>query len=56
MSETENSEFRIQNSKLPRTVIILVDCLQAGGSEAFEPGSEGAFLLKLGSLLAGGSG
>src|SRR5436190_10101939 len=51
-----------------RTIILLVDCLhiddgadeQADASELtpklFEPGSEGAFLLGLGSLLAGGSG
>src|SRR5439155_22218254 len=45
-----------QNSRPPRTVIILVDCLRSGEEKAFERGSEGAFLLKLGSLLAGGSG
>src|SRR5437868_1022734 len=39
-----------------RTIIILVDCLEAAEGEAFERGSEGAFLLKLGSLLAGGTG
>src|SRR5438045_9577367 len=44
------------NSKSPRTVIILVDCLRAGEGSLFEHGSEGAFLLRLGSLLAGGSG
>ncbi|MFL5734341.1 MAG: glucosyl-3-phosphoglycerate synthase [Chloroflexia bacterium] len=41
---------------MPRTVIILVDCLRAEGGTPFEDGSEGAFLLKLGSLLAGGTG
>src|SRR5205823_11152726 len=45
-----------QNSRPPRTVIILVDCLRSGDEKTFERGSEGAFLLKLGSLLAGGSG
>ena len=44
------------DSKSPRTVIILVDCLRAGEGLLFEHGSEGAFLLRLGSLLAGGSG
>src|SRR5205809_3784624 len=44
------------NSKSPRTVIILVDCLRAGEGSLFEQDSEGAFLLGLGSLLAGGSG
>lgn len=39
----------------PRTTIILVDCLRASGEGLFAPGSEGAFLLRLGSLLASAS-
>src|SRR5438477_12367308 len=38
-----------------RTVIILVDCLREGSAGLFGYGSEGWFLLRLGSLLAGGS-
>ena len=39
-----------------RTVVILADCLEHGEEGLFGAGSEGAFLLRLGSLLAGTSG
>jgi glucosyl-3-phosphoglycerate synthase len=42
--------------RAPRTAIILVDCLRMPEEGLFSPGSEGALLLKLGSLLASGSG
>src|SRR5437867_4310707 len=41
---------------LGRAIIILVDCLKEAGAGLFGYGSEGWFLLRLGSLLAGGSG
>ncbi|HUP28122.1 MAG TPA: glucosyl-3-phosphoglycerate synthase [Chloroflexia bacterium] len=39
-----------------RTLAILVDSLAGGAEGVFAPGSEGAFLLRLASLLASGSG
>src|SRR5205814_2270294 len=38
--------------KSNRTIIILVDCLQTTKAGPFNAGSEGEFLLRLGSLLA----
>src|SRR3954452_14108116 len=43
-------------SRSGRAVVILVDCLREGEGGAFVPGSEGLFLLRLGALLASGSG
>jgi len=39
-----------------RTIVILVDCLDAGESGVFGQGTDGLFLLRLASLLASGSG
>ncbi len=49
------NEMTLKNAH-GRTVIILVDCLKRGDTGVFGHGSEGWFLLRLGSLLAGGSG
>jgi glycosyltransferase involved in cell wall biosynthesis/nucleotide-binding universal stress UspA family protein len=48
---TDNS-----TGKTRRTLVLLVDCLREGRRGVFGPGTEGLFLLRLASLLAGGSG
>ena len=44
------------NERAKRTVIVLTDCLEPEEDGLFGMGSEGSFLLGLGSLIAGGSG
>lgn len=43
-------------AKSRRTIVMLVDSLQAGESGVFGPGTEGLFLLRLAGLLASGAG
>lgn len=51
---TNNSSSSTRSAeKHRRTFIILVDCLRYGEGGPFETGSEGYFLLRLGSLMAG---
>lgn len=52
----DQTTLRKSAAKQARTVIILVDCLKPGDESWFGPGTEGRFLLRLGSLLASGGG
>ena len=46
----------VGETRKSRTIVLLVDCLLPCETGVFGAESEGAFLLRLGSLLAGGSG